>query len=378
MARTVVHGVTLGSLAMLFAAQPRLVERRLADHATIQVPSAVSIDNPIGYQDEPAGRITYTFSSTYLWASFMSASTYRQLLVVSIMAPDATEAEYAAWPRRFTVSYEQRKPLRTSTIGTGTLTVFEGIYSRGNLTEPSYEYRFSDRAKRLQLTWHATRKEVGLEAGIAAVTRMASSFRLLRDPVDLFAAMRAAPQVEADARASRVASARAMLQREGFGTPVPGTPVLRAGVHLEWMDDPEVRYQLLVPLGRVRVAANASPAARPRPVWRRQGDPVDAAMAGTIGWYEFVDGEWHFSNQDNDYLPFTGVASLLASQARDPAYVYFHYVGTVRVEEEAADGRLTSLRWFLDGLPDLMRRWRAGSLVRNGVPEPSPPEAGRP
>lgn len=36
---------------------------------------------------------------TYFWASFGSITTYKQLLIVSVMAPDATEAEYVTLPR---------------------------------------------------------------------------------------------------------------------------------------------------------------------------------------------------------------------------------------------------------------------------------------
>lgn len=81
------------------------------------------------------------------------------------------------------------------------------------------------------------------------------------------------------------------------------------------------------------------------------------------------DGDWRFSNSENDYLPLTGIGAALAEQKQDRGDVYFYYVATVRVEEETDDRVLTSLRWFLDGVPDVQRRWRAGTLVGPGTPE---------
>jgi hypothetical protein len=92
-------------------------------------------------------------------------------------------------------------------------------------------------------------------------------------------------------------------------------------------------------------------------------------MAGTIGWREFTDDGWIFSNNENDYLPLTGIGELLAANQQDRGFVYFYYVATVRVEEQEDDRRLTSLRWFLDGLTDVQRRWREGTLVAPGKPE---------
>ena len=60
---------------------------------------------------------------------------------------------------------------------------------------------------------------------------------------------------------------------------------------------------------------------------------------------------------------------LTTAQQQDPAFVYFYYSGTVRVEEESDDRLLTSLRWFLDGVPDVQRQWREGTLITPGKPE---------
>ena len=91
--------------------------------------------------------------------------------------------------------------------------------------------------------------------------------------------------------------------------------------------------------------------------------------ASGIGWRELSDGAWVFANQDQAYLPMKGLAALLAERQRDPGFVYFYVVATVRVEEEQGDRRLTSLDWFFQGLPELQRRWREGLLVGPGRPE---------
>ena len=131
------------------------------------------------------------------------------------------------------------------------------------------------------------------------------------------------------------------------------------------MSDPEPRYQLLVPLGKVRAAANGSVVNRPRPV--RGIDSL--AKNGTIGWREFTEDEWTFANGVNDYLPQKGIGALLAASQQDRNFVYFYYAATVRVEEQDDDVFLTSLKWFLDGVPDVQRRWREGKLVAPGKPE---------
>ncbi len=351
---------------MLFSAPPRITERSLGDVAVIALPKNLKIRNP-QYAEEQLSRLTFEFSSTYLWASF-GGTTYKQLMIVSIMAPDATDAEYAASPRYLSFSYDGPVTVNKATVGSATLTTTEGIYSRNGVTEPAIQYLYVDKARRLQLAWHVVKKELDPATAVALIPRIAASFRIVRDPRQTFADMRAAPGKEAKERARKLTTVKAMLQREGYGTLVAGKPVLRNGVYLEWMQDPEPRYQLLVPLGRVRAPANGSLVGRPRPAFGAD-DAKAPLMAGTIGWREIFDGEWRYMNDERAYLPMDGVGALLAAQQQDRAFVYFYYAASVRVEEEDDERLLTSLRWFLDGVPEVQRRWREGSLVKPGTPE---------
>jgi len=244
-------------IAMLFA-QPRLAERALADIAVIQVPRSTK-EMYEGVRDDQQRRLVFTFSSDYFWASLGSGMAYKQQLFVSLMAPDASDAEYAAYPTRWSLSYDDRKRVTTSPVGSGTLTVFEGLYRQNTLQEPSYTFFYVDRARRLQIAWHAVKKEIDLATGTEVVGRMASSFRIVRDPGARFTEIRDRPRKDAEDRARKHALAAATLEREGYGPLAPGKPVRKNDVYVEWMADPEPRFQLLLPLGRVRVAANATP-----------------------------------------------------------------------------------------------------------------------
>jgi len=355
--------ILLGAVTVFATTQPRTTERALADVARVSVPSALKGPDTSVPRQTVMGRLSWSFSSTYFWASMGSVTRYKQKMAVALMAPDATPAEYEQLPYGMDISYERRKQIRHATVGSATLTVWEGSYELGTTSEPSYLYFYVDPPRRLQIAWHAVAGEVDLATGVAQIPRIAASFRIVRDPIAMFAEMRDAPRKESESRARKLASAQAMLHREGYSSLEPGKPTLRNGVYLEWMSDPEPRYQMLIPLGKVRAAANGSVVDRPRPV--RGATP----MAGTIGWREFADGEWVFHNNDDDYLPLKGIGELLAANQRDRGFVYFYYVATVRVEEQEDDRRLTSLEWFFHGLPEVQRRWREGTLVA-----PRPPE----
>ena len=232
--------------------------------------------------------------------------------------------------------------------------------------EPSYTFLYVDRSRRLQLAWHVVKTEVELDAGAELIARMAASFRIVREPVAEFATIRDRPRKEAEDRARKRATALEMLAREGFGTLQPGKPILKNGVYVEWMSDPEPRFQLLVPLGKVRVAADAPAGSRPRPVRLDRASGATGEWVGSVGWREYIEGKWELSNRDNAYLPFAGIAAALAGED-DAGFVQFYYSATVRVEE-SPDDRLTGLRWFLDGVPEVRRLWREGKLVTGGAP----------
>ena len=360
--------LTLSVLAM-FSAQIRLSERKLADVAVISIPRSIKDEMYKGGLDVQQGRLTFTFATSYFWASFGSSTAYKQQIFVAVMAKDATDAEYEEYPKYWSLSYDERKAVRKTAIGSGSLTVYEGVYTQNSLAEPSHTFFYVDRARRLNITWHAVTKEVSLEDGIDAVGRMAASFRILNDPAEKFAEVRDRPRKEAEEAGRRRALAEETLKREGYGAALTaGTPVFKDGVYVEWMTDPEPRYQLLVPLGRVRVAPGATPANRPRPVRLDLASGSQRSFPGIVGWREFIDGEWTTHNRDNGYLPFVGITAKMAETDKDPGFVYFYYSATVRVEEMETDDTLTTTKWFFARLPEIQQLWRAGKLVSGGTP----------
>ena len=358
--------LTLGLVAM-FVSQPRLAERALGDIAVIKVPRSVKAMYKDAWDDQQ-GRLIFAFSDDYFWKSIGPGMAYKQRLLVSVMAPDATENEYAASPRRFDLPYDERKTVRTMAVGSGTLTIVEGIYTQNAMREPAHTFLYADRARRLHIAWHAVKREIDLASGTVVVAKMAESFRVKRDPVQLFAEMRDRPRKEAEDRARKRALALETLTRAGYAPLEPGNPVLRNDVYGEWTTDPEPRFQLLLPLGRVRTSPNARPIERPRPAILRNADGSHRSLVGAVGWWELADGEWSFSNDENAYLPFRGIAQLLADRS-DSTVITFYYSATVRVEEETGDDRLKDLRWFFDSVPEVRRLWQDGKLVTGGKPE---------
>jgi hypothetical protein len=360
--------LTLSILAM-FSAQIRLSERKLGDVAVISIPRSIKEEMYKGGVDSQQGRLTFTFATSYFWASFGSGTAYKQQIFVALMAKDATDAEYEEYPKWWSLSYDKRKTIRKTSVGSGSLTVYEGIYTQNSLAEPSHTFFYVDRARRLNITWHAVTKEVSLDEGVEAIGRMAASFRILKDPTETFAEVRDRPRKEAEEAARRRSLAMETLEREGYGAALEaGTPVFKEGVYLEWMTDPEPRYQMLVPLGRVRVAPDAAPGNRPRPVRLDLASGSQRSFPGFVGWREFLDGEWTASNYDNGYLPFKGITAKMAEQNKDPGFVYFYYSATVRVEEMETDDVLTTTKWFFNRLPEIQQLWSAGKLVRGGTP----------
>jgi len=359
--------LALTAYAMLFA-QPRLTERPLADVAVIAIPRMVKEEMYKGIRTDQAGRLTFTFATSYFWASFGSSTAWKHQLFVSVMAPDATDAEYEAYPKHVDFSYDDRKIVRTSAVGSGTLTIYEGVYTQNSLREPSHTFFYVDKKRRLQIAWHAVKKEIDLAAGAEAIGRMAASFRIVREPSAEFAEMRDRPRKEAAERADRLAMAIETLKRAGYGTLEPGKPIFRDGIYVEWMSDPEPRFQLLLPLGRVRTDPSSSRASRPRPERLDLASGMKRVWTGTVGWREHIDGDWEVSNNYNAYLPFDGITAVMTSQQTDPAFMYFYYSGTVRVNHAELD-RLRDLQWFFEDLPHIRRLWREGKLIRGGKPE---------
>jgi hypothetical protein len=357
--------VTLAAATMLLSGLPRLKERKLADIGVISVPAAMDSPSKSAVAVAHKGRVWWMFADTYFWASFGSITRYKQQLAVAIMAPDATPTEYEEFYYELDPTYDSRKQVQRLTIGTGQLTVYECVYALGADREQAYQYLYVDRSRRLQIAWHAVAKEVDLKSAIALVPRIADSFRLVRDPVALFVDMREAPRKEAAARVDRLSTVQAMLRREGLPTLVPGKPVMHRGAFVEWMSDPEPRYQVLVPLGKMRASTAGTSIPHPRPVRGKEYDD----LPGTVGWREAVNGDWTFTNNDNAYLPLPGIGTALAATSQDRGYFYFYYVATIRVEEEDDDRLLTSLDWFFKSVPEVQRRWREGLLVGPGKPE---------
>jgi hypothetical protein len=360
--------LTLSVLAM-FSAQIRLSERKLADVAVISIPRTIKDEMYRGGVDSQQGRLTFTFATSYFWASFGSSTAYKQQIFVALMAKDATDAEYEEYPKWWSLSYDKRKAIRKTAVGSGRLTVYEGIYTQNSLAEPSHTFFYVDRTRRLNITWHAVTNDVSLEDGVEAIGRMAASFRILEDPTETFAEVRDRPRKEAAEQARRRSLAIETLKREGYGAALePGTPVYKDGVYVEWLTDPEPRYQMHVPLGRVRVAPDAAPANRPRPVRLDLASGSQRGFPGIVGWREFLDGEWANHNRDNGYLPFVGITATMAEANTDPNFVYFYYSATVRVEEMETDDVLTTTKWFFNRLPEIQQLWRAGKLVSGGTP----------
>lgn len=362
------RALAVGALSLVTLSSETLVKRKLGDVAVIDLPRSIKEEMYMGARTEQLGRLVFTFNTTYFWASFMAPTRYKQLLCVSIMAPDASDDDYAAQPRLFDVSYDHRKRVRQVRIGSGTLDMFEGIYEKGTEKEPAGMYLYADRARRLQIVWHATKEVIKFDDVPALMGKMVASFAITNEPTAAFNEMRDRPMNEAKARAKLRATAIAMLAREGYTELTPGKPVLKDGMYFEWMVDPEPRFQLLIPLGTVKATPNVMGGMRPRPASLRNADGTLRELPGSVGWWDFWEGEWGFHNSDNAYLPMHGIGELLSAKYRDPAMVFFYFSGTVRVEE-TTEAALTDLRWFRDAVPQVQQLWREGRLIRGAMDE---------
>jgi hypothetical protein len=347
----------------------RLIERPLDDVAVIAVPARVGEAMLSGVRTDDADRLAFAFGSTYRWESLGSGPAYRHLLFVSLMAPDASDADYARLPAAFGRRYDATRRLPDTALGSGTLTVIAGIYRQNTLQAPARTYVYRDRGRRLQITWHAVDEDLDADRARRLLENMASSFRLVGDPSAAFAELRDRPRRETEERADRRRLARDTLASAGFVDLVPGEPQWKDGVLVEWMDQPEPRFQFVKPLGLVHAAPGTQDAMRPRTVPGMTAD-------GSVGWREAWEGGWRFHNHDDAYLPFPGVAAALAGQQADPDTLLFYYSVTVRVEE-ASPNRIASLGGFYLELAEVERAWREGRLIRGRIrsaPFPLPAE----
>lgn len=352
--------LTTASFIMPFFGADSLSTRKLDDVAVIGVPKRIKEESLKGNRDRWTDRLVFTFTSTYLWAS-MGGTAYKQALVISIMDTDADDASYQRHLNVVSISYDKRSTAFDGAVGTGHLTVTKAIYQRNSVVEPSHNFVYIDKSKRLRLDWHAVEKEVSLAEGMKQIAAMAASFKIVRDPKAAFAEMRDRPRKEAEDRTRKRALAVATLAREGFSELVPGKPVQKGGMYVEWMADPEPRYQLLVPLGRIRAAARTGGPA-PRPLAVRTADGKVRDFPGSIGWYAHTDEGWEFSNADQDYYPFVGVSAVLKARHQDTGEILYFYAATVRVEE-SDDALLSSIAWFTSNVPEVQKLWREGKLV---------------
>src|SRR5690606_25736506 len=151
-----------------------------------------------------------------------------------------------------------------------------------------------------------------------------------------FAELAGRGERERQRAAAAVQLARDTLARAGFGAAAPGEPVYANGVYVEWMDEPEPRFQLVKPLGLAR--DSGAGAAVPR---RPDG------VRGSVGGRHFVGGEWVSHNRDNDYWPLPGIEHAFAERQTDEATTLYYFARTVRVEVED-EATIAALGSFFD------------------------------
>ena len=355
-----IASLTTATVAMSFFGADTLKVRKLDDFAEIGVPKSMKEEWYKGDRDRWLDRLVFTFVSTYTWGS-MGGTAYKQALTVTIISPHATDTSYQRAHNATDISLSKRSVVHDATLGTGHLTVTKGVYEKNSVVEPSHEFVYVDKTRRLRIDWHATEKEVKFDEGIELIARVAASYKMLREPVATFNELRDRPEKEADERARKEALAKATLAKEGFTNLVPGTPQQRGEMYVEWMADPEPRYQLLIPLGRIRASSpDGGPA--PRPFTLKTADGQPRSLPGSVGWYAKADEGWEFSNNTNSYYPFDGIQGVLKTQHKSAAEVLYYFVATIRVHEHE-DEFLNSITWFTSRIPEVQQLWREGKLV---------------
>lgn len=347
----------MGLLALLGFGGDRLEERALGEVGSISLPArATAVGRGEAWDDDPA-RLYFRFAHEYGWASMGSGTAYRQVICVSLLAPDAGPADYERWPPRFEPLYADLAKQRQVALGGGRVTISAGRYAQNALDEPAHVYLYADPARRLQIAWHVVDADIAPEVALRLLLRMAASFTMRLDPVEKFAEMRGRGAREADRQAAAIRLARDTLADAGFGAAAPDRPVYSRGVYVEWMDEPEARFQLVRPLGLVR---GARPPVVPPRLRDPDGRPRD--LVGSVGWRVYLDGEWVTDNRDNAYLPLPGIDRELARRHADETTTLYYFATTVRVEV-ADDETIRSLGAFFEELPAVEQAWGTGVLV---------------
>lgn len=349
--------LAMGLLSLSGCGGARLVERPLQGVGVISVPArAAPINNGAAYDEDPT-RLFWLFERGYGMTSLGSGPAYRQLLHVSLLAPDAEAAGDERWPQRFAPLYEGLRKERTIPLGDATLSVSAGRYVQNALDEPAHVYAYTDSTRRLKILWHAVDEELPPQQALELLPRIAASFQLRTDPRERFAEMAGrAPREQARAAAA-VVLARETLARHGFGDAAPGRPVLVDGVYAEWMDDPEPRLQLLKPLGLLRVPGGQPPVPRLRDAAGKHRD-----LRGSIGWRARTDAGWASDNRDNAYLPMPGIEHALAARQADESTVLYYFATTLRLEQHDEQS-IAALGRFFEELMEVERAWAQGTLV---------------
>ncbi len=347
----------MGLLTLLGCGGVRLVERPLEGVGVITVPSrAKPVHSGQPYDEDPA-RLYFRFEHTYGLASWGSGMAYRQLLQVSLMAPDAAASEYDKWPPRFNPLYSRLTRQRVVPLGTATLAISEGRYAQNALDEPAHTYLYADPSRRLQIAWHVVDEDVPPEEALELLPRIAASFQMRTDPRDRFEEMAGRGAREEARAAAAVVLARATLAKAGFPDLEPGKPVLVRGVYAEWMADPEPRFQLLKPLGLVRTGDAPPPLPQLRDAAGNRRE-----LRGSVGWRVYREGAWGSDNRDNAYLPQDGIEAEFARRQTDETTALYYFATTIRIEH-AEESTIENLGGFFAELPDVERAWREGTLV---------------
>jgi hypothetical protein len=353
-------------LALLGLGGDRLVQRKLDGVGIISLPASV---DPLGdgsaWDDDPA-RLYFRFAHEYpWWVSLGSSNAYKQMLCVSLFSPTATASDYERSPPRFEPLYSKLSKERTLELGTARLEISAGRYAQNALDAPAHVYLYWDPSRRLQIAWHVVDKVVAPRDAERMIQRMAASFKVLIDPREQFIEMAGRDGREEQRVEAAVRLARDALTKAGFGAAAPEKPAYVNGIYVEWMDDPEPRFQLVKPLGLIRTSGAHVP------LPHRPDTNSQPRARGSIGWRRYSGDTWINDNRDNAYLPLPGIERALAARHVDRSTTLYYYATTVRIAVADA-ATIVALGSFFEELPAVERAWQQGTLVdgeRIALPE---------